>query len=167
MKRDREQKRTILGEHLPDFPGYRAIDQGETDLQLRRYLAGEMEKVRDRLAAFIAGGELGDCRQAFAEALRKVAALKEKFIPPARAVAETQELPAEDEERLLDLDIALLDKVAALHTPIDRMESAAAATELRSALEQFCEGLAEASHLFRQRGEILRGNSAGEEKGAD
>ncbi len=157
MKHDREQKRAILGRHLPGFPGYRSTNQGETDLQLRRYLVAQMEVVRDRLAGFIAGRNLGDLQRPFGNLLREIAALKESFLALPQTPALMRDLAAEEEENLLDLDIALLDKVAALHTPIDRMEAAAAAAELQSALEQFGEGLAEAKHLFSRRAEILAG----------
>ena len=155
MKLDREQKKARLGEHIPGFPGYRNINTGETDLQLRRLLTGEMEKVRDRLAEFIAGAELGELHERFAIALRITAALKADFWPRGKRPSLRREVPLQEEERLLDLDLALLEKVAALHTPIDRLEGAGSVTELENALEQLREGLAEIGDLFRQRGEIL------------
>jgi hypothetical protein len=155
MKLDREQKKARMGDHIPGFPGYRNINPGETDLQLRRLLAGEMEKVRDRLAEFIAGADLGDLQERFALALRITAALKADFWPRGKRPAVRREIPHLDEERLLDLDLALLEKIAALHTPLDRLEATGSPAELEKALEWLREGLMELGELFRQRGEIL------------
>lgn len=156
MKTDREQKRARLGQHLPDFPGYSALNLGETDLQLRRLLAGEMEKVRDRLADCIAGGRVGHLRGEFAEALRASARLKERFLPTGEERRQTREISAGEEERLFDLDLALLERVAALHSPLDRVETAASAADLESSLALFTEGVAEAEELFRRRESLLQ-----------
>ena len=67
--------------------------------------------------------------------------------------------PAE-EERLLDFDLVLLDKVAALHSPLDLMEAAVSPEATAETLEVFDEGLAEVDDLFQARRRMLKGTTA-------
>jgi hypothetical protein len=154
MEIDRRHKTARLGEHVPGFRGYGSGHYRETDLQLRRVLAGEMEKVRDRLAAFLAGRELGERQEDFAVALRETAALKDELAPPEGA-AETE--APEEEESLLDFDLALLENIAALNTPLERLERARSGADLDGGLEQYLLGLAEIFRLFRRRSRLLAG----------
>lgn len=154
MEIDRRHKTARLGEHVPGFRGYGSGHYRETDLQLRRVLAGEMEKVRDRLAAFIAGTELGERQDDFAGALRETAALKDELSPPEGATA--PDVP-DDEENLLDFDLALLENIAALNTPMERLERAGTGADLDGGLEQYLLGLAEIFRLFRRRSRLLSG----------
>jgi hypothetical protein len=156
MKSDLGHKKAKMGEHVPGFAGYGAVSYLETDLLLRRHLAAEVEKVRDRLADFIAGGQFSDpVREKLAMCLRTAAFLKDELTPSADEQILPPFLSERDEERLLDFDLALLEKVASLHTPLDMMEAASASRELLEAADLFDEGLAEVDDLYRQRRRIL------------
>lgn len=156
MNRDFKRKRASLGEKIPGFAGYDGEQTLETDLLLRRHLAAEMEKVRDRLADFAAGLPLeGAAREPLGQALRMTAFLKEELAPhPPEGLGAAPAAP--EEERLLDFDLALLEKVAGLHTPLDRMEAAGKREELLRALALYEEGLAEVEELFEKRREVLK-----------
>ncbi len=156
MKSDLGHKKAKMGEHLPGFAGYGAVSYLETDLLLRRHLAAEVEKVRDRLADFIVAGQFSDpVREKLSMCLRTAAFLKDELTPSADEEMPRPSFSDRDEERLLDFDLALLEKVAALHTPLDMLEVASATGELLQAADMFDEGLAEIDDLYRQRGRIL------------
>lgn len=153
MEIDRRHKSARLEEHVPGFRGYGTRHYRDTDLQLRRVLASELEKVRDRLAAFLAGAELGERRDGFAASLRETAAIKDEL-----STDDFQPVEApEEEECLLDFDLALLENIARLHTPLDRLEGASSGADLDGGLEQYLLGLAEIVRLFRQRSRLLGG----------
>lgn len=156
MKFDLKAKTESLKERIPGFAGYRAVHHLEADLLLRRFLAGEVEKVRDRLADFIAaGGFSEELREKLGLSLRSTAFLKAEVTPGAAAEGELEHLAPVDEERLLDFDLALEEKVAGLHSLLDAMEAAEEPEGLVRALELFDEGLAEVDDLFRLRREVL------------
>lgn len=160
MKSDREHKAQKLGTHIPGFIGYGSIHYIETDLQLRRFLADRIGEVRDRLADFIAAGSHPDeLRQKLGFSLKTTAFLKEEIAPAAAGRRESLEPVQAMEERLLDFDLVLLDKVAALHSQIDRMEAAGEEEALFRALEIFDEGLAEVDDIFQERRRILQGSA--------
>ncbi len=152
MKSDLGRKRARLGEHVPDWKGYDAINYRETDLQVCRVLAGEAEKVRDRLAALIASAsDLGEQHEDFSSALRQTARFKDDIQPDSADRQQARSLPSEHHEGLLDLDLAFVESVAALHSLIDRMEVAAGPKDRTAALTLYLEGLREADELLRKR----------------
>lgn len=156
MKRDLGHKRARMGEHVPGFVGYSDVDHFETDLLLRRHLAAEVEKVRDRLAEFIAAGQFpAPAREKLALCLRTTAFLKDEMTPSVDEEKPPPSLSERDEERLLDFDLALLEKIAALNSPLDMMEAASGTRELLEAAGLFDEGLAEVDDLYRQRRQVL------------
>lgn len=155
MKSDRRRKLALLGEHLPSFPGYTALNLGETDLQLRRVLAERLERVRDRLAVFLAGTDL-PVRQADAgHILQSLAALKASFLFQPEEKRRIRELSPAREEQLFDLDLALLERIAALDTLLDQLEASAYSPTVAEALERLQRALEEIDQLFCRRGELL------------
>ena len=157
MKLDREHKTQKLGTHIPGFVGYGAVHHVETDLLLRRYLASKIGEVRDRLADFIAAGRHPEeLRQKLALSLRTAAFLKEEVTPASDEVPTVPGLTRQDEERLLDFDLVLLDKVAALHSQLDLMEAMTSPEAMAEALDIFDEGLAEVDDLFQARRQVLK-----------
>lgn len=158
MKLDREHKTQKLGSHIPGFVGYGAIHHVETDLLLRRHLANKIGEVRDRLADFIAAGHYPEAlRQKLAYSLRTAAFLKEEVTPAPGEVPAGPGLSPRDEERLLDFDLVLLDKIAALHSQLDLMEAASSPEVMAEVLNIFDEGLAEVDDLFQERRQVLKG----------
>lgn len=156
MTAEHETKTDQLAKQIPGFRGYRAVQELETDWLLRRFLSGEVEKVRDRLADFIAAShQAADFGDRLGRNLRTVARLKNEIAPDKEEKQLREPLSEEKEEQLLDLDIALVDRVAALHTPLDGMELAADPEAMEQAMQQFEEGLKEAADLFSQRQEML------------
>ena len=124
MPLDLRQKADRLGRHIPGFQGYSEHRCFETDLLLRRYLTGEVEKVHDRLADFIAGRsfDAGLCEK-LRLSLKTLAFLQDEINPMrAGGPEEVASADAKNEELLLDFDLSLLDKVAGLHYSLDGME---------------------------------------------
>ena len=157
MKLDREHKTQKLEAHIPGFVGYDAVHHVETDLLLRRYLANMIGEVRDRLADFIAAGTYPQVlREKFSYSLKTIAFLKAEVSPVGAEISSGSHLSPVDEERLLDFDLELLAKVAALHSQIDLMEAAAAPEAIMAALDLFDEGLAEVDDFFQERRMILK-----------
>lgn len=162
MTAERKAKTDQLAKRVPGFVGYHAQHHLETDWLLRRFLAGQIEKVRDRLADFIAASDLpADLRDRLGSSLRTVARIKDEVTPGKEEEPRREPLSAEGEERLLDLDLALEDKVAALNTPLDALESAGDPAGMNRAAQFFEEGLAEVEALFRQRLGVLAGSEVG------
>jgi len=158
MKLDREHKKQKLGTHIPGFAGYGTVHHVETDLLLRRYLANKIGEVRDRLADFIAAGHHPeDLRQKLAFSLKTAAFLKDELTPVSGEILAEPGLAPQDEERLLDFDLVLLDKVAALQSHLDLMEAVSSPEALLETLEIFDEGLAEVDDLFQERRQMLKG----------
>jgi hypothetical protein len=158
MKLDPRHKTERLGEHIPGFRGYRSVRRGETDLLLRRYLAAELEKVRDRLADFIVGRETGgELHGKLAATLKTLAFLKAEIATGDDDTGGSLELSLEGEERLLDFDLVLLEKIAGLHTPLEEMEWAKTPAAVERTLDILDEGVAEIDELYRQRRSLLRG----------
>lgn len=158
MRLDLKEKIERLGEHIPAFAGYSAVHHLQADLLLRRFLAGEVEKVRDRLAGFIAAGAFpGELRERLGLSLRSTAFLKAEVTPGTAEVPAEGVIAAADEERLLDFDLALEEKVAALYSLLDALEAAADPAAAGRTLEFYDEGLAEVDDLFRLRRRLLEG----------
>jgi hypothetical protein len=158
MKLDPRHKTERLGEHIPGFQGYRTVRHGETDLLLRRHLATELEKVRDRLADFISGRKTGgELHGKLAATLKILAFLKSEIAPGDVDVGGSLELSLEGEERLLDFDLVLLERIAGLHTPLEEMEGAKTSAAIERSLAILDEGIAEIDDLYRQRRSILVG----------
>lgn len=158
MRDEVRTKMERLAKRIPGFAGYRAVHYSGADWLLRRFLAAEVEKVRDRLAEFIAAGKFSrELTEKLALSLRTTAFLKDELTPGgSEDRREGEPLSPGEEERLLDLDLALDEKIAALHTPLDAMESSTDPAGLGLALDLFDEGLAEVDDLFRLRGRVLR-----------
>lgn len=157
MKLDREHKKQKLEAHIPGFVGYGAVHHAETDLLLRRYLANLIGEVRDRLADFIAAGTYPQVLQEkLSYSLKTIAFLKAEVSPGAAEISAGSRLSPVAEERLLDFDLVLLDKVASLHSQIDQMEAAAAPETIMAALDLFDEGLAEVDDFFQERRKLLQ-----------
>jgi hypothetical protein len=117
--------------------------------------------VRDRLADFMAAGRHPEeLREKLACSLKTTAFLKDEVTPVAGESPAAAGLAPVDEERLLDFDLVLLDKVAALHSQVDLMEAAASPEALAAALEIFDEGLAETDDIFQARRLLLKGTAA-------
>jgi len=158
MKLDRQHKAQKLGTHVPGFIGYGGIHHAETDLLLRRFLAARIGEVCDRLADFIAAGKYPpELRQKLGFSLRTAAFLKEEIAPVSGEAPAPSGPGSTDEERLLDFDLVLLDKVAALGSQLERIEASASLEDLGAALEFFDEGLAEVDDLFQERRAVLKG----------
>ncbi|WP_221249453.1 hypothetical protein [Desulfuromonas versatilis] len=158
MKNDLAHKTAILGRHVPGFLGYSAISYRETDRLLCRHLARELEKVRDRLADFIASGRAGEgLAEDLGALLQQTARVKAEVARGQLPAQAGPWLSSSDEERLVDFDFALLDKIVALHTPLERMEAAAAVEEVERAAALYRQGLLELEALFRERGQVLSG----------
>jgi len=115
-------------------------------------------EVRDRLADFIAAGTYPQVLQEkLSYSLKAIAFLKAEVSPVGAEISSGSRLSLLDEERLLDFDLVLLDKVAALHSQIDQMEAAAAPDAILAALDLFDEGLAEVDDFFQERRLIFKG----------
>ena len=152
MKLDREHKAQKMGEHIPGFAGYHAVHHFETDLLLRRYLASKLGEVRDRLADFIAtGSHPQELREKLACSLKAIALLMAEVSTTGAEVTAGTGLSPVDEERLLDFDLVLLDKVAALRSQLDLLEAASGQEAIAAALELLAAGLAEVDEIFQAR----------------
>ena len=155
MKLDPQHKAQKLGAHVPGFRGYAPPHAMQTDLLLRRHLVGELGKVRDRLADLIAAhGEGGELHEPLAECLRRLATLKDEIAPVAGPEEKPVGAGPTDEERLIEFDLLLLDKLAALHTPLDEMEWSRQEA-LAQALRSLEEGINQLTVLYRRRREVL------------
>ena len=158
MTREPQPKKEKVQEHIPGFAGYGAPHTPETDFLLRRHLAGQVETVRDRLADFIAAQKTeGKIADSLAQALRTTAFLKDELTPNPQEEVPAAPLAPLDEERLLDFDLALLEKVAGLNTPLDMLEAAGNPEKLRRALALYEEGVAEVDEVFQKRRDVLGG----------
>jgi hypothetical protein len=143
VKPDPIFKKSKLTEKVAGFVGYAPQHIAQTDWQMRKYLAGELEKVRDRLVHIMVNrSEPDPLQEKFGYSLKTLAYLKEEL---------AEELSAESEDRLLDADLILLEKVEALHTPLDMTEAADSTDRTAEALDLFDEGLAEVDDLFQKR----------------
>lgn len=160
MKLDREHKEQKLGTRIPGFVGYGAVRHAETDLLLRRYLANKIGEVRDRLADFIAArNHPQELREKLVCCLKTAAFLKDEVAPVAGEAAAGPGLAPLDEERLLDFDLVLLDRVASLHSQLELMEAAASPETVAIVLEIFDEGLAEVDDVYQARRLLLKGSA--------
>lgn len=145
------KKRKLL-KKIPGFAGYDSHYCSETDWQLRKYLVGELEKVRDRLADIMINRLDPDpLREKFHYSLKTLAYLKAELTPAKGEEGLANGLSPEDEEHLLDADFILLEKVEGLHTPLDLIEAGGSLGRIEEALNFFDEGLAEVDDLFQLR----------------
>lgn len=152
MKLEIAVKKTRLLKKIPGFAGYDSLYCSETDWLLRKYLAGELEKVRDRLADIMINRPDPDpLRENFSYSLKTLAYLKVELTPAQSEEGLAKGLSQADEEHLLDADLILLEKVEGLHTPLDLIEVADSLGRIEEALNLFGEGLAEVDDLFQLR----------------
>ncbi|WP_305042513.1 hypothetical protein [Geoalkalibacter sp.] len=120
MKRDLQGKVEFIGRHIPEFPGYRAIDHGETDRLLRHYLAGRLAGIRERLADRMAGPSEEEARRAeLAAVVQRLARLRESLLSANGASGAAPGAGLVEDEVLLDFDLNLLDKAAALDSALE------------------------------------------------
>jgi len=152
VKPDPIFKKSKLREKVAGFVGYAPQHIAQTDWQMRKYLAGELEKVRDRLVHIMVNRSAPDpLQEKFGYSLKTLAYLKAELFPDKRGKELAEELSAESEDRLLDADLILLEKVEALHTPLDMTEAADSTDRTAEALDLFDEGLAEVDDFFQKR----------------
>ncbi|WP_429886187.1 hypothetical protein [Geoalkalibacter halelectricus] len=122
MKKDRHPKIESIGRHIPEFPGYRAIHHLETDRLLRHFLATRLGHIRDRLADFISGLPDGAPRLALSQSLDQLQQARKRLVGADLPHADKSAVSAEEEEALLDFDLNLLDKTAALAGAMDGID---------------------------------------------
>ncbi len=157
MKPELAVKKTRLLKKISGFAGYDSHYCSETDWQLRKYLVGELEKVRDRLADIMINRPDPDpLREKFSYSLKTLAYLKAELTPAKNEEGLANGLSPEDEEHLLDADLILLEKVEGLHTPLDLIEVGDSLDRIEEALNFFDEGLAEVDDLFQLRRRLCR-----------
>ncbi len=155
MQKDRHPKIDMIGRHIPEFPGYQAINYRETDRQLRHFLQRRLAEVRDRLADFVAGlPEGGAPRRNLGQLLRRLSDLRESLAPdlpqPQRPAT-----PAPDhEEALLDFDLNLLDKSAALAAAVEGLDREGGGPAVQSLLAGLLDDL---EALCAKRKKVLAG----------
>jgi hypothetical protein len=150
-------KKTRLLKKIPGFAGYGSRHGQETDWQLRKYLAGELRKVGDRLAdIMINRPEPDPLREKFSFSLKTLAYLKVELTPVEVEEGPAKGLSREAEEHLLDADLLLLEKVEALHSLLDLLEAADSPDRTEEALNLFDEGLAEVDDMFQLRRQLFR-----------
>lgn len=150
-------RKTRLLKKIPGFAGYGSRHGPETDWQLRRYLAGELGEVRDRLADIMINRPDSDpLREKFGFSLKTLAYLKVELTPGKIEAGPANGLSPEDEEHLLEADLLLLEKVESLNSLLDLLEAADSQDRTEEALNLFDEGLAEADDLFQLRRRLLR-----------
>ena len=159
MRQEIGHKRERLGAHVPGFLGYSAIHYLETDRVLRRHLCALLRDVRDRLAGVLSDWPAAAAdRPLLARALRALAALQRNVSAAAGSPAAGPPRGA-DEERLLDLDLVLLDKVAGLQTPIEALSAGVLTAQEGAALVD--EAIRELSGLWGRRTLLLAGLESG------
>ncbi len=118
MQKDRHLKIEKIGHHIPEFPGYRAVNFNETDRQLRHFLHRRLDEIRDDLRESIEGLPSGGApRQALADCLKRLEEIGKRLEEPLSSQAEAS-ATRDQEEALLDFDLNLLDKTAALSTAV-------------------------------------------------
>jgi hypothetical protein len=150
-------KKTRLLKEVPGYKGYDSHTWPETDWLILKYLAGELEKVRDRLADLMINRQDDDpLREKFRYSLKTLTYLKAELTPAGIREGLAEGLPRADEELVLDADLALLDKVEGLHTPLDSIEDTDSLGQTEKALNLFDEGLAEVDDLFQLRRHLFR-----------
>ncbi|KIH76201.1 hypothetical protein GFER_11180 [Geoalkalibacter ferrihydriticus DSM 17813] len=152
MKRDRHPKIEIIGRHVPEFPGYRAIHHLETDRLLRHFLSGRLGEIRERLADFVAGLPEGGPRAALSESLRRLAQIKATLVEADSQQAGSISVSPEKEEALLDFDLNLLDKTAALAGAVDGIDREGGGPNMQALLAGLLEDLEE---LLKKRQTLL------------
>lgn len=157
MRPDLTLKKTKLEKKITGFAGYDSQRCSEADWQLRKHVADELEKVRDRLAdIMINRPEHDPLGENFSYSLKTLAYVKAEVSPADIEEIEAKGLSQQDEERLLDADLILLEKVAGLHTPLDLLERTDSQEHTKKALNLFDEGLAEMDDLFQLRCRLYR-----------
>lgn len=157
MKRELAVKMKRLLKEISGFAGDDSHYCAETDWQLRKYLAGELEKVRDRLAEIMINRPDPDpLREKFGYSLKTLAYLKAELSPENIEKGLAKGLSLANEEQLLDADLLLLEKVEGLHTPLDSIEVADSLGRIEKALNLFDEGLAEVDDLFQLRRRLFQ-----------
>ncbi|ABA87892.1 hypothetical protein Pcar_0633 [Syntrophotalea carbinolica DSM 2380] len=157
MKPDFALKKTKLEQKIAGFAGYDSHRCAQADWQLRKHLADALEKVSDRLADIMVNRPEHDpLAENFGYSLKTLAYVKTELSPTDIEEKKTKGLSRQDEERILDADLILLDKVAGLHTPLDSLEGTDSPERAKEALNLFDEGLAEVDDLFQLRCRLYR-----------
>jgi hypothetical protein len=157
VKPELSEKKMRLLKKIHGFAGYGSRHGQETDWQLRKYLAGELGMVGDRLADIMVNRPDSDpLREKFSFSLKTLAYLKVELTPAEIEKVPAAGFPPEDEERLLDADLLLLEKVECLNSLLDLLEAADSPDRTEEALNLFDEGLAEVDDMFQLRRQLFR-----------
>jgi hypothetical protein len=152
VKTELAVKKKRLLKKIPGFAGYDSHHCLEMDWLLRKYLDGELERVRDRLTNIMINREYPDpLKEKFSFSLKTLAYLKAELKPEEIREGLAPGFSPEDEEQILDADFFLLEKVEGLNTPLDLIEVAGQPNRIEGALDLFDEGLAEVDDLFQLR----------------
>jgi len=150
-------KKTKLLKRVAGFKGYHSRHCRETDWLLRKHLANEVEKIRDRLADIMVNRQEPDpLREKFSYSLKTLAYLKAELSPAELEEGLATGLSPAVEELVMDADLILLEKVEGLHTPLDEMEGSGPSDRIEAALSLFDEGLAEVDDQFQLRRRLCR-----------
>ncbi len=152
MQKDRHLKIEKIGRHIPEFPGYRAVNFNETDRQLRHFLRRRLSDIRDGLRESIEGLPCaGMPRQALADCLQRLEEIGQRLEEPLSPQAEAS-ATHEQEEALLDFDLNLLDKTAALSTAVDDISRQGGGPATQTLITSLIEDLED---LLQQRAKIV------------
>ncbi len=152
MQKDRHPKIEKIGHHIPEFPGYRAVNFNETDRQLRHFLHRRLDEIRGDLRESIEGLPSGGApRQALGDCLKRLEGLGKRLEEPLAPQAEAS-ATGDQEEALLDFDLNLLDKTAALSTAVGDISRQGGGPATQTLLTSLIEDLEE---LLKQRAKIV------------
>lgn len=152
MQKDRHHKIEKIGRHIPDFPGYRAVNLGETDRQLRHFLHRRLDDICSRLQDATEGLPCGGAPyQALSDCLERLEAIGQRLEDPSSQQA-TSHASREQEEMLLDFDLNLLDKAAALSTAVDDISRQGGGPSTQTLLTSLIEDLED---LLQRRAQLM------------
>ncbi len=157
MKLDLFNKRHMLGRHISGFPESNAIDYCQTDRLLRLHLAEEIALLCEGLTDVSAS--LGERKVQTLNRLNQLRVQigeddwQEEFCK--------SEFSAHDEERLLDFDLVLLERIAGLKSCLSELQSVGGVGEFNALFELFEQGVAEALELMEKRTRLGRELFAG------
>jgi hypothetical protein len=152
MQKDRHLKIEKIGHHIPEFPGYRAVNFDETDRQLRHFLHRRLDEIRDDLRESIEGLPSGGApRQALGDCLRQLEEIGKRLEEPLSPQTEAS-ATRDQEEALLDFDLNLLDKTAALSTAVGDISRLGGGPATQTLLTSLIEDLED---LLHQRAKIV------------
>lgn len=162
MKRIEELLERIITS-VPDFRGYHSREYiYDSDRVLRHYLATEMERYRRALELIrermFLEGRLTS-RDRLEETILRMKNLEQRFREESYVKGEpeeTRELSALELERLYEFDLAILDHIEGLNTPIDKLEELTDSQELFDAeLDFLNEAIDNIEEHLKKRGRFI------------